>query len=120
MLKIKLGSRLILAMLFVMAAIYAASGSSKRKIVTPKDYPAGRPYSAGIQVADTLYVSGQTGTDAKTGQRESAEYVDDVMLISQNRGQADQCEPDNYRSAEEAAGVAQINIGKQHPERGVQ
>ena len=26
-----------------------------------------RPFSAGIQVADTLYVSGQTGTDAKTG-----------------------------------------------------
>ncbi|MGA3203308.1 MAG: RidA family protein [Bryobacteraceae bacterium] len=38
----------------------------KKKIVTPKDFPAGRPFSAGIQVGDTLYVSGQTGTDPKT------------------------------------------------------
>jgi 2-iminobutanoate/2-iminopropanoate deaminase len=63
MLKIKLASRLFLAMLFAAALIYAASGS-KKKIVTPKDSTPSPNFSAGIQVADTLYVSGQTGTKA--------------------------------------------------------
>ena len=40
--------------------------AAKKKVVTPKDFPAGRPFSAGIQVGDTLYVSGSTGTDPKT------------------------------------------------------
>jgi 2-iminobutanoate/2-iminopropanoate deaminase len=38
-----------------------------KKIVTPKDFPAGRPFSAGILAGDTLYVAGQTGADFKTG-----------------------------------------------------
>ena len=40
--------------------------AADKKIVTPKDFPAGRPFSAGIMVGDTLYVSGQTGADFKT------------------------------------------------------
>jgi 2-iminobutanoate/2-iminopropanoate deaminase len=32
-----------------------------KKVVTPKDFPTGRPYSAGILVGDTLYVAGQVG-----------------------------------------------------------
>jgi 2-iminobutanoate/2-iminopropanoate deaminase len=50
-------------MLFIAALIYAASGS-KKKIVMPKDATPSPNYSSGIQVADTLYVSGQTGTKA--------------------------------------------------------
>jgi 2-iminobutanoate/2-iminopropanoate deaminase len=41
--------------------------AAEKKVVTPKDFPVGRPYSAGIMVDGTLYVSGQVGQDLKTG-----------------------------------------------------
>ena len=43
-----------------------AQEPAKKKVVTPKDSPAGRPFSAGILAGDTLYVSGQGGFDSKT------------------------------------------------------
>jgi 2-iminobutanoate/2-iminopropanoate deaminase len=49
----------------LMLAVCATAAD--KKIVTPKDFPAGRPFSAGILAGDTLYVSGQTGADFKTG-----------------------------------------------------
>jgi 2-iminobutanoate/2-iminopropanoate deaminase len=81
MLKTKNVSRLILAMLFVMAAIYAASSSSKRKIITPKDSTPSPNYSAGIHVGDTLYVSGQTG--AKGG-KVPDNFEDEVRQCLEN------------------------------------
>ena len=41
-----------------------ASGlvAAEKKVVQPKDTPAGRPFSQGIQFGDTLYVSGMTGS----------------------------------------------------------
>jgi 2-iminobutanoate/2-iminopropanoate deaminase len=66
MLRIRLGPKLMLAAIFLIAAICASSASSKKRVVTPKDFDTKRPFSAGIQVADTLYVSGMTGADPKT------------------------------------------------------
>jgi len=43
----------------------AADEPAKKRVITPKDTPAGRPFSAGILAGDTLYVSGQGGFDAK-------------------------------------------------------
>jgi 2-iminobutanoate/2-iminopropanoate deaminase len=58
----------VVTFVLTLAAFGVAHGAgSKKKVVTPKDFPAGRPFSAGIQVGDTLYVSGQTGSDPKTG-----------------------------------------------------
>ena len=58
----------VVTFVLTLAAFTVAHGAgSKKKVVTPKDFPAGRPFSAGIQVGDTLYVSGQTGSDPKTG-----------------------------------------------------
>src|SRR6266576_1709617 len=48
-------------------SLLAVAFAADKKVVTPKDFPSGRPYSAGIQVGDTLYVSGQTGAEPKTG-----------------------------------------------------
>jgi 2-iminobutanoate/2-iminopropanoate deaminase len=67
MLRLRVGPKVLLAVVFLTAAIVASSASSKRRIVTPKDFDTKRPFSAGIQVADTLYVAGQTGADFKTG-----------------------------------------------------
>ena len=55
----------------------------KKKVVTPKDFPAGRPFSAGIQVGDTLYVSGSTGSDLKTG-KVPEKFEDEVQLCFDN------------------------------------
>lgn len=64
--RLRIGSRIFAALLLI-AVLTLAASSSKRKIITPPGTPAGRPYSAGIQFGDTLYVSGQIGTDPKTG-----------------------------------------------------
>jgi 2-iminobutanoate/2-iminopropanoate deaminase len=48
-------------MFFIAALIYAASGS-KKKVVMPKGATPSPNFSSGIQVGDTLYVSGMTGT----------------------------------------------------------
>jgi len=54
-----------LTLLLAVCAL-AADEPAKKKVVTPKDSPAGRPFSAGILAGDTLYVSGQGGFDSKT------------------------------------------------------
>ena len=66
-----------------LAVCCAGDKSTKKKIVTPKDFPSGRPYSAGIQVGDTLYVSGQTGTDPKT-QKVPDNFEDEVRQTLTN------------------------------------
>jgi reactive intermediate/imine deaminase len=57
----------------------------KKKVVAPKDFPAGRPFSAGMQVGDTLYVSGSTGADVKTG-KVPEKFEDEVQLCFDNIG----------------------------------
>jgi 2-iminobutanoate/2-iminopropanoate deaminase len=84
MLRIKLGPRLIVLAIVTVAFIAAASKTSK-KVVTPKDFAAGRPYSAGIQAGDTLYVSGQTGADPKTG-KVPENFEDEVRQCLANIG----------------------------------
>jgi 2-iminobutanoate/2-iminopropanoate deaminase len=59
--------------------------AADKKIVTPKDFPAGRPFSAGIMSGDTLYVSGQTGADFKT-QKVPDNFDDEVRQCLNNIG----------------------------------
>ena len=40
---------------------------AEKKVIHPKDFPTGRPFSPGILSGGTLYVAGQTGQDVKTG-----------------------------------------------------
>ncbi len=39
---------------------------AEKKIIYPSEFPANRPFSPGVLVDGTLYVSGQTGADLKT------------------------------------------------------
>ena len=42
--------------------------AQKGTVIQPKDFPTGRPFSPGILTPDgTLYISGTTGADLKTG-----------------------------------------------------
>jgi 2-iminobutanoate/2-iminopropanoate deaminase len=59
-------SRWTAVSLLLAVGAFAADGNAKKKVITPKDTPAGRPFSAGILFGDTLYVSGQGGVDSKT------------------------------------------------------
>jgi 2-iminobutanoate/2-iminopropanoate deaminase len=71
-------------------AVCAAAAS--RKVIQPKDFPAGRPYSAGILVDDTLYIAGQIGADFKTGQTpedfeaEAKQCFDHIGLVLKEAG----------------------------------
>jgi 2-iminobutanoate/2-iminopropanoate deaminase len=73
-------------LVLVLAALglgYAAG--VKKRAVAPNDFPPGRPFSAGIQVGDTLYVSGSTGSDSKTG-KVPEKFEDEVQLCFDNIG----------------------------------
>lgn len=70
------------------ASAWAAPG----KVIQPKDFPAGRPYSAGILAGDTLYIAGQIGADFKTGQTpaefeaEAKQCFENIRLILKEAG----------------------------------
>ncbi len=77
---------IFVTLVLVLAALGLSYGAGvKKKVVTPKDFPAGRPFSAGIQVGDTLYVSGSTGADQKTG-KVPEKFEDEVQLCFDNIG----------------------------------
>jgi 2-iminobutanoate/2-iminopropanoate deaminase len=57
-------SRFLPVLLF--ATVSLAIGGDK-KVIQPKEFATGRPFSPGILADGTLYVAGQTGTDLKTG-----------------------------------------------------
>jgi len=40
--------------------------AAEKKVIAPPEFPKGAPYSPGILVDGTLYVSGQAGQDLKT------------------------------------------------------
>ncbi len=77
---------IVVTFVLVLGALGLSYGAGvKKKVVTPKDFPAGRPFSAGIEVGDTLYVSGQTGTDPKT-QKVPDNFEEEVRQCLENVG----------------------------------
>jgi 2-iminobutanoate/2-iminopropanoate deaminase len=72
------------AVAFLLAA---SSYAAPKKVVHPKEFPTGRPFSPGIMVGDTLYVAGQTGQDLKTGKipenfdAEVKQTLDNIGLV---------------------------------------
>ena len=71
----------------VLSALGLAYGAGvKKKVVTPKDFPSGKPFSAGLQVGDTLYVSGTTGADVKTS-KVPEKFEDEAQLCFDNIGE---------------------------------
>jgi 2-iminobutanoate/2-iminopropanoate deaminase len=60
---------------------------AEKKIIQPKEFAAGGPFSPGVLVGDTLYVAGQTGRDLKSGkvpedfEAEVRQTLDSVGII---------------------------------------
>ncbi len=70
----------------VIALLWASLASAAgKKIIQPKEFPAGRPFSAAILADGTLYVSGQIGADLKTG-KPPAEFEAEVRQCLDNIG----------------------------------
>jgi 2-iminobutanoate/2-iminopropanoate deaminase len=67
-------------------------GWAEKRVVSPKEFPTGRPFSAGLLVEGTLYVSGQVGADLKTGkipeefEAEVRQTLDNIGLILKEGG----------------------------------
>src|SRR5712671_3146894 len=84
--------RTILLSLILAASLAAAHKPAQKKVVQPKDFPTGRPFSPGILVDGTLYVAGQTGSDVKTGkipdefEAEVKQALDNVGAILKEAG----------------------------------
>jgi reactive intermediate/imine deaminase len=57
-----------LTVLLLGLALAVSAAAATKKVIQPKDFPTGRPFSPGILVDDTLFIAGQTGADLKTGQ----------------------------------------------------
>jgi reactive intermediate/imine deaminase len=69
-----------------------SAAAASKKVIQPKDFPTGRPFSPGILVDDTLYIAGQTGSDLKTGQlpddfdAEVKQCLDNIGLVLKEAG----------------------------------
>ena len=59
-------TRLLTAALFVVTVTMSAA--AEKRIIYPSEFREGMPFSPGVQVGDTLYCAGQTGSDLKTGE----------------------------------------------------
>ena len=74
----------VLACVLLVAAIPLCA---EKKIIQPKEFPAGGPFSAGVLVDGTLYVAGQIGRDLKTAkvpedfEAEVRQVLDNVGII---------------------------------------
>jgi 2-iminobutanoate/2-iminopropanoate deaminase len=83
--------RIPLAVLFSLILGISCLAAPK-KVIQPKEFPTGRPFSPGIMVGDTLYVAGQTGNDLKTGQipeefeAEVRKTLDNIGLVLKEAG----------------------------------
>ena len=70
----------------------ALSAAAEKKVIQPKGSATGRPFSPGILVDGTLYVSGQTGTDPKTGklpeafEAEVKQTLDNIEVVLKEAG----------------------------------
>lgn len=74
-----------IALLFVAVLVGLAQDNGKKKVVVPAGAKIGPNFSPGIQFGDTLYVSGQTGTDPKT-QKVPENFEDEVKQCLANIG----------------------------------
>jgi 2-iminobutanoate/2-iminopropanoate deaminase len=72
----------------------SALAAADKKVIQPKDFPTGRPFSPGILVDGTLYVAGQTGSDLKTGklpeefEAEVRQALDNIGLVLKEAGKS--------------------------------
>ena len=73
----------LIASTLLLAVLSAGSLFAEKKLIQPKEFPKGRPFSPGIQVGNTLYVAGMIGNDLKTGKIPES-FEDEVKQTLEN------------------------------------
>jgi 2-iminobutanoate/2-iminopropanoate deaminase len=76
--------RTVATALLSLCLAFAAVAADK-KVIQPKEFPTGRPFSPAILAGGTLYVAGQIGSDLKTGKIPD-NFEDEVKLCLNNIG----------------------------------
>lgn len=51
----------------ILPLLLSAAVGAEKRIIYPPEFRPNMPFSPGVQVGDTLYCAGQTGSDLKTG-----------------------------------------------------
>ncbi len=77
--------RTILRFVLLAALCLAWTPAATKKLIHPKEFPKGRPFSPGLLVGDTLYVAGQIGQDLATG-KVPDDFEAEVRLCLDNIG----------------------------------
>ena len=78
--------------LLLTLALGASCLAATKKPIQPKGSPTGRPFSPGILIDGTLYVSGTTGSDPKTGnipgefEAEVKQALENIGLVLKEAG----------------------------------
>ena len=78
-------TRMMHSTLALSLLLAAALAAAPKKVVQPKEFPTGRPFSPAILSGGTLYVSGQIGIDLKTNKIPD-EFEAEVKLCLENIG----------------------------------
>jgi 2-iminobutanoate/2-iminopropanoate deaminase len=80
------------ALLAALVLVGVPASAAPKKVIHPKEFPKGRPFSPGILSDGTLYVAGQTGQDLKTGQypqdfeTEVRQTLENIALVLKEAG----------------------------------
>src|SRR5258708_32984708 len=76
----------------VICLLFSLPLLAEKKVIQPKEFPTGRPFSPGILADGTLYIAGQTGQDLKTGkipddfETEVKQCLDNIGLVLKAAG----------------------------------
>jgi 2-iminobutanoate/2-iminopropanoate deaminase len=79
-------------LLLTAVLVATIASAAEKKLIHPKEFPKGRPFSPGLLVGDTLYVAGQVGQDLKTGKipedfkAEVKQTLDNIALVLKEGG----------------------------------
>ena len=75
----------IITIVVLSLALGVCAFPASKKVIQPKEFPTGRPFSPGILVDGTLYIAGQIGQDLKTTQV-PADFEGEVKQCLENIG----------------------------------
>jgi 2-iminobutanoate/2-iminopropanoate deaminase len=80
------------SIVLALSVLLSVSAFGAKKLIHPKEFPKGRPFSPGLLVGNTLYVAGQVGQDLKTGKitadfpAEVRQTLDNIALVLKEAG----------------------------------
>jgi 2-iminobutanoate/2-iminopropanoate deaminase len=78
--------------ILILSLLLMSSALAEKRVIQPKEFPAGAPFSPGVLTDGTLYISGQVGQNLQTKQipqefeAEVRQTLDNIGLILKAAG----------------------------------